>query len=215
LFGELINKAKELDKVVILIDEYDKPLVENIYASHIEEIRQVLKNFYFNIKASDKHLRFVFMTGVTKFAKVSVFSKLNNLEDITMDEKYATLYGYTHEEVECYFGDRLDAIAEKKKPSFIFKVIKQQEFDFYNEIKDEIQVIILDSFDVTNRSILPLLLQTGYLTIESGSWLMGQLYYKLNFPNFEIESAFQAYFVGSLEERSPIKVSSEIANLHR
>ena len=266
LFGELLDKSSKLGKVVILIDEYDKPLVENIYAPHIEEVRQVLENFYINIKASDEHLRFVFMTGVTKFSKVSVFSKLNNLDDITMDEKYATMYGYTQEEVEHYFGDRLDAIADKQNtdrssfrdkvrnwyngfrfhqnsttlynpvslgmflnkggefvnywfstgsPSFIFKVLKQQEFDFYNEIKDEIQGVMLDSFDVTNMSILPLLLQTGYLTIESGSLLMGQLYYKLNFPNFEIENAFQSYFVGSLEERSPIKVSSEIAKLHR
>jgi hypothetical protein len=266
LFKEMINKAKDLGKVVILIDEYDKPLVENIYATHIEEVRQVLENFYINIKASDEHLRFVFMTGVTKFSKVSVFSKLNNLDDITMDEKYATMYGYTQEEVEHYFGDRLDTLADKQNtdrstfrdkvrnwyngfrfhqnsstlynpvslgmflnrggefvnywfstgsPSFIFKVLKQQEFDFYNEIKEDIQGVMLDSFDVANMSILPLLLQTGYLTIESGSMMMGQPYYKLNFPNYEIENAFQAYFVGSLEERSPIKVSSEIAKLHR
>ena len=266
LFGELINKAKDLGKVVILIDEYDKPLVENIYAPHIEDIRQVLENFYINIKASDEHLRFVFMTGVTKFSKVSVFSKLNNLRDITMSEAFATMYGYTQDEVEHYFSDRIDALADKNKvdrieyrekiqkwyngfrfhknattvynpvslgmffneggefsnywfstgsPSFIFKVLKQQEFDFYNEIKDEIQGVMLDSFDVANMSILPLLLQTGYLTIESGSIMMGQPYYKLNFPNYEIENAFQAYFVGSLAERSPIKVTSEIAKLQR
>ena len=115
LFGELINKAKDLGKVVILIDEYDKPLVENIYAPHIEEIRQVLENFYINIKASDEYLRFVFMTGVTKFSKVSIFSKLNNLRDISMSEAFATMYGYTEEEVEHYFGDRLDALADKNK----------------------------------------------------------------------------------------------------
>ncbi len=266
LFKELIDKAKDLGKVVILIDEYDNPLVESIYAPHIEDIRQVLENFYINIKASDEHLRFVFMTGVTKFSKVSVFSKLNNLRDITMSEAFATMYGYTQEEVEHYFGDRIDALAAKNKvdqidyrekiqkwyngfrfhknadtvynpvslgmffieggefsnywfstgsPTFIFKVLKQQEFNFFNEIKDEIQGIMLDSFDVADMSILPLLLQTGYLTIESGSLLMGQPYYKLNFPNYEIESAFQAYFVSSLEERSPIKVSSEMAKLHR
>ena len=113
LFGELLDKTSKLGKVVILIDEYDKPLVENIYATHIEDIRQVLENFYINIKASDEHLRFVFMTGVTKFSKVSIFSKLNNLEDITMDGKYATMYGYTQEEVELYFGDRIDALAVK------------------------------------------------------------------------------------------------------
>jgi hypothetical protein len=266
LFGELINKAKDIGKVVILIDEYDKPLVENIYAAHIEEVRQVLENFYINIKASDEHLRFVFMTGVTKFSKVSVFSKLNNLRDITMSEAYATMYGYTQDEVEHYFGDRIDDLADKNKidrneyrqeiqkwyngfrfhknattvynpvslgmffnedgefsnywfstgsPSFIFMVIKQQEFNFYKEIKDDIQGVILDSFDVTNMGILPLLLQTGYLTIESGSMMMGKPFYKLNFPNYEIEYSFQAYFVSSLEERNPIKVTSEIAKLQR
>ncbi|MEI6139444.1 MAG: AAA family ATPase [Mariniphaga sp.] len=266
LFKELIDSAKDLGKVVILIDEYDKPLVENIYAPHVEEIRQVLENFYINIKASDEHLRFVFMTGVTKFSKVSVFSKLNNLRDITMSEAFATMYGYTQEEVEHYFADRIDALADKNKadridyrqeiqkwyngfrfhknattvynpvslgmffnedgefsnywfstgsPSFIFKVLKQQDFDFYKEIKDEIEGVILDSFDVTNMSVLPLLLQTGYLTIESGSMMMGKPFYKLNFPNYEIENSFQAYFVSSLEERNPIKVTSEIAKLQR
>ena len=266
LFGELINKAKDFGKVVILIDEYDKPLVENIYAPHVEEVRQVLENFYINIKASDEHLRFVFMTGVTKFSKVSVFSKLNNLRDITMSEPYATMYGYTQEEVEHYFGDRIDDLAAKNKvdrlefreqikkwyngfrfhedadtvynpvslglffieggrfsnywfstgsPSFIFKVIKKQAFNFYDEIKDEVPGLMLDSFDVSNMSILPLLLQTGYLTIESGMVMMGQPYYKLNFPNFEIENAFQTYFVSSLEERNLSTVSSEIWKLVR
>ena len=266
LFKELIDKAKDLGQVAILIDEYDKPLVENIYAPHIEEVRQVLENFYINIKASDEHLRFVFMTGVTKFSKVSVFSKLNNLRDITMSEAFATMYGYTQEEVEHYFGDRIDDLAVKNKvdrieyrqeiqkwyngfrfhknattvynpvslgmffnedgefsnywfstgsPSFIFKVLKQQEFNFYKEIKDDIQGVVLDSFDVTNMSILPLLLQTGYLTIESGSMMMGKPFYKLNFPNYEIENSFQSYFVSSLEERNPIKVTSEIAKLQR
>ena len=74
---------------------------------------------------------------------------------------------------------------------------------------------MLDSFDVSNMSILPLLLQTGYLTMETGSLLMGQPYYKLNFPNYEIENAFQSYFVGSLAEPNSIKISGEIAKLHR
>ena len=206
LFKELINKAKELGKVVILIDEYDKPLVENIYSPHIEEIRQVLENFYINIKASDEHLRFVFMTGVTKFSKVSVFSKLNNLRDITMSEAFATMYGYTQEEVERYFGDRIDALADKNKvdrieyrekiqkwyngfrfqknaatvynpvslgmffnesgefsnywfstgsPTFIFKVLKKQNIDFFETFNDYIPDFVLDSFDVTNMQAAP------------------------------------------------------------
>ncbi len=114
LFAELLTKAKDLGQVVVLIDEYDKPLVENIAAPHIAEIRQLLENFYINLKAYDEHLRFVFMTGVTKFSKVSVFSKLNNLRDISMSKAFATMYGYTQKEVERYFGDRINTIAKQK-----------------------------------------------------------------------------------------------------
>jgi len=264
LFGELIDKAKDLGKLVILIDEYDKPLVENIYAPHIEEIRQVLENFYINIKASDEHLRFVFMTGVTKFSKVSVFSKLNNLRDITMSEAFATMYGYTQEEVERYFGDRINALADKSKidrieyrekiqkwyngfrfhedaqtvynpvslgmffnengkftnywfstgsPSFIFKVLKKQNIDFFKTFNDYIPDFVLDSFDVTNMQAAPLLLQTGYLTIESSKTMFDRTLYKLNFPNLEIQNAFEHHLVGMLTERNQQDVSTEIVKL--
>ncbi len=264
LFAELIDKAKDLGKLVILIDEYDKPLVENIYAPHIEEIRQVLENFYINIKASDEHLRFVFMTGVTKFSKVSVFSKLNNLEDITMDARFATMYGYTQDEVEHYFGDRIDELAVKNKidpqeyritirkwyngfrfhpdaitvynpvslgmffnqggrfsnywfstgsPSFIFKVLKKQNIDFFKTIREPIPDFVLDSFDVTNMLAAPLLLQTGYLTIESAEFIFNKMMYRLNFPNMEIEVAFEHHLLGMLTERNLQDVSSEIARL--
>ena len=264
LFGELLDKASKIGKVVILIDEYDKPLVENIYAPHIEEIRQVLENFYINIKASDEHLRFVFMTGVTKFSKVSVFSKLNNLRDITMSEAFATMYGYTQEEVEQYFGDRIDALADKNKvdrieyrekiqkwyngfrfhedaqtvynpvslgmffnengkftnywfstgsPSFIFKVLKKQNIDFFKTFNDYIPDFVLDSFDVTNMQAAPLLLQTGYLTIESSKSMFDRTLYKLNFPNLEIQTAFEHHLVGMLTERNQQDVSTEIVKL--
>ena len=264
LFAELIDKAKEIDKLVILIDEYDKPLVENIYADHIEEIRQVLENFYINIKASDEHLRFVFMTGVTKFSKVSVFSKLNNLRDITMSEQFATMYGYTQEEVDHYFGDRIDELADKNKidreeyrktirkwyngfrfhedaqtvynpvslgmfineggrfknfwfstgsPTFIFRVLKKQNIDFFKTINELIPEFILDSFDVTNMLAAPLLLQTGYLTIESASFMFDKTMYQLNFPNWEIRMAFEHHLLGMLTDRNLQDVSSEIARL--
>jgi hypothetical protein len=264
LFRELINKAKDLGKVVILIDEYDKPLVENIYAPHIEEIRQVLENFYINIKASDEHLRFVFMTGVTKFSKVSVFSKLNNLLDISMSEDFATMYGYTQEEVEHYFGDRIDALADKNKvdrieyreriqkwyngfrfhedaptvynpvslgmflneggrfnnfwfstgsPSFIFKVLKRQNIDFFDTLFNPVDSLILDSFDVAKMEAAPLLLQTGYLTIDRVEMLMNERAYFLRFPNMEIETAFEKHLVSSMAERSLEAVTSEIKQL--
>jgi len=264
LFGELITKASKLGKLVILIDEYDKPLVENIYAPHIEDIRQVLENFYINIKASDEHLRFVFMTGVTKFSKVSVFSKLNNLRDITMSEQFATMYGYTQEEVEHYFGDRIDELADKNKidrheyrvtirqwyngfrfhpdaitvynpvsmgmfineggkfinlwfstgsPSFVFNVLKRQNIDFFDTIRQPVDSVTLDSFDVTNMLAAPFLLQTGYLTIDRVETLMSQPLYYLNFPNMEIETAFEKHLISSLSERNLGAVSSEIIRM--
>ena len=264
LFRELILKAKDLGKLVILIDEYDKPLVENIYAPHIEEIRQVLENFYINIKASDEHLRFVFMTGVTKFSKVSVFSKLNNLEDITMDARFATMYGYTQDEVEHYFGERIDELADKNKidrkqyretirqwyngfrfhedaitvynpvslgmfinqggrfsnfwfatgsPSFVFDVLKRQKIDFFDTIRQPVDSVTLDSFDVTNMLAAPFLLQTGYLTIDHVETLMNQPLYYLNFPNMEIETAFEKHLISSLSERNLGVVASEIIRM--
>ncbi len=104
-FERLITALSQREKVVILIDEYDKLLSSNIYNPEVEEVRDVLKGFFEVIKASYNHLRFVFITGVTKYAKLSVFSSMNNLFDITMDEPYSTMLGFTQEEVERYFSD--------------------------------------------------------------------------------------------------------------
>jgi hypothetical protein len=99
-FRELIRKASKQGKVVILIDEYDKPILDNINSPEIDLIRRLLEDFYSVIKGTEPYQRFVFMTGVSKFSKVSVFSKLNNMTDITMDSRYATMFGYTQEELE-------------------------------------------------------------------------------------------------------------------
>ena len=112
-FGELIRKLAEINRVVILIDEYDKPILDNI--SRPEErqrIKEALSGFYGIIKAHDAHLRFVLLTGVSKFSKVSIFSKLNNLEDLTMQSQYADMLGYTQEELETDLQERLDAMGE-------------------------------------------------------------------------------------------------------
>jgi len=113
-FVELIEKLSAKGRVVILIDEYDKPMIEYIEADQIEtaqEIRQVLKNFYGVIKGMDANLRFVFITGVSKFSKVSVFSDLNNLIDITLAEKYSTIMGYTEDELGRYFSSYIKRMA--------------------------------------------------------------------------------------------------------
>ncbi len=91
--------------VVLLIDEYDKPLLENLVNGKAAEIRDVLSDFYSTIKLEDSRERFVFLTGVSKFCQVSIFSKLNNLRDISMSGDYATMLGYTQEELEKNFGE--------------------------------------------------------------------------------------------------------------
>ncbi len=116
-FGQLLEKMSQKQKVVILIDEYDKPMIEYVEANEREkanQIRSVLKSFYGVIKASDPFLRFVFITGVSKFAKISVFSDLNNLLDITLVEKFATLLGYTEGEMKHYFPSYFEQMAEKR-----------------------------------------------------------------------------------------------------
>ena len=116
-FMELISSLFEKfnEKVVILIDEYDKPILDNI--TNIKtaiEIREELKNFYSVIKDCDQFLKFVFITGVTKFSKVSLFSGLNNLKDITLSPSYATICGYTQKELEEVFKDRLKKVNLKE-----------------------------------------------------------------------------------------------------
>lgn len=109
-FESLILKAREKygQKVVVLVDEYDKPILDNIdYPERAAEVREGLKNLYSVLKGQDAHLQFVFMTGVTKFSKVSLFSGLNQLKDITLDENYATICGYTQNDLETMFADHL------------------------------------------------------------------------------------------------------------
>ena len=109
-FENLIHKAYEKynQKVVILVDEYDKPILDNIENTEIAKLmREELKNFYSIIKGADEFLKFVFITGVSKFSKVSLFSGLNNINDITLDEKYSTICGYTQNDVETVFAEHL------------------------------------------------------------------------------------------------------------
>ena len=109
-FEDMIYKTYEKynEKVVILIDEYDKPILDNITNPERAKFeRDILKNFYGVIKDSDRYIRFVFITGVSKFSKLNLFSGLNNLEDITINSEYAEICGYTHRDLETVFKERL------------------------------------------------------------------------------------------------------------
>ncbi len=112
-FYELIKRAAEKfgAKSVVLVDEYEKPILDRIDDLKTASIiREKLKNFYSVLKDADPYLKFCFLTGVTKFSKVSIFSGLNNLEDITISPDFATICGYTQKEFENTFADRLEGV---------------------------------------------------------------------------------------------------------
>ncbi|OGT94855.1 MAG: hypothetical protein A2298_03820, partial [Gammaproteobacteria bacterium RIFOXYB2_FULL_38_6] len=116
-FSVLINQLRKKTgkPVAILIDEYDAPLIKNISDEpKAIQMQEVLKDFYVVMKSEDANIKFIFLTGVSKFAKVSVFSGLNNLEDLSKNPKYATLLGYTQNELEYYFADRIEQLAQKE-----------------------------------------------------------------------------------------------------
>ena len=118
-FEELIIKLSTNGQVVIIIDEYDKPIIDYMdNLTQAEKNRKILKNFYSVLKDSDKYIKLLFITGVSKFSQVSIFSDLNNLVDITVDENYSQIVGWTKEELEKYFPDYLKEVAEKYKNIF-------------------------------------------------------------------------------------------------
>ena len=107
---------KKCGAVVVLIDEYDKPILDNINdLQKANEMREVLRSFYTTLKSCDEYLRFVLLTGISKFSKAGVFSAMNNLEDISMDRRYGDIAGYTQTELEKYFNEWLEDAAEKMK----------------------------------------------------------------------------------------------------
>ena len=122
-FEELIMKLQEKyqKNVVLLVDEYDKPIiyyVEHDNMQQAETNRDILKSFYGVLKDSGQFLRFTFLTGVSKFSKVSIFSDLNQFDDLTLNPKFATICGFTHTELEHYCGQGLIDLAEKEGTSY-------------------------------------------------------------------------------------------------
>ena len=113
MFREIITALSKNQQIVILLDEYDKPILNNISSPECKQILTTLKAFYSVIKAFERKLRFAFITGVSKFCHVSLFSDLNNLTDITMDYDYAAMLGYTQEEFETYFADRIELASKQ------------------------------------------------------------------------------------------------------
>ena len=234
-------------QVVILIDEYDKPLLETVNDEALNEAnRALLKAFYEVLKQCDRYIRFAFLTGITKFSKTTLFSGVNNLIDITLEDDYAGICGFTEAELDL-FAPEIELLAEKQKssvektrarlrkeydgycfaeegehvynPYSLLKVLATSKFKYYwfesatpsylvNYLKQTnlfipdldkdltIGVNAIQDFRYNdNESIVPLLFQSGYLTIKG--YLSQANLFRLGYPNKEVRFGF-------LEELLPL-----------
>ena len=113
LEGLILRAYEQTGKqVVVLIDEYDAPLLDVAHEkTQLDDLRQIMRNFYSPLKACDKYLKFVFITGITKFSQLSIFSELNNMKNISMNPEFAAVCGISEEEIETQMSDYLDNFA--------------------------------------------------------------------------------------------------------
>ena len=245
-FAGVIERAaiKSGQRVVVLVDEYDKPLLQAINDEALQdEFRAILKAFYSVLKTQDQYIKFALLTGVTKFGKVSVFSDLNNLIDLSMDERYQTLCGITEEEIHRYFEESVRVLAknndisyedalcrlerdydgyhfvahgegvynpfsllntlsrqrfgrywfETGTPSYLVEVMKQDNYPLPDLTQEQVTGDFLNSIDSMSTNPIPLIYQSGYLTIKDYDSEFG--FYTLGFPNKEVEEGFTDYLL--------------------
>src|SRR6056297_2872712 len=149
MFEDLLEELGQKKRVIVLIDEYDKPILDHLDDHEMaEKIRTVLRTFYSTLKSSDAYLDFVFITGITKFTKVGVFSTLNNLDDISTWNEMSQMLGYTQEELERDFKPYLEKCANSMEMN------RQELFDsiknHYNGFSFDGQHFVYNPFSILN-----------------------------------------------------------------
>jgi hypothetical protein len=238
-FRELIHKLYQKynqqtlpanRKVVILVDEYDKPLIDYLDKENLHkaiENRSILKSFYSVLKDADSYIKMVFITGVSKFSQVSIFSDLNNLNDLSVQIDYNELCGISQVELERDFSKELE-VHDKVKikewyngyrwnlngktvynpfsilsffnnggdyinywystgtPTFLMKKSREEQFYQFDELSFDLND--LQNFDIESLKVIPILFQTGYLTITGRDALLNNL--TLDFPNREVKESY-------------------------
>lgn len=245
-FAGIIRRAYEQtgQRVVILVDEYDKPMLQAIGDVELQKaFRTTLKPFYGVLKSLDGCIKFALLTGVTKFGKVSVFSDLNNLNDISMNRQYVSLCGITEEELHRDMDDDIRALADAQvmsyeqtctelrtcydgyhftyntpglynpfsllntffnmafgnywfetgTPSYLVELLKRHNYDLHRMAYEETNADVLNSVDSESTNPIPVIYQSGYLTIKGYDAEFGN--YKLGFPNREVEEGFIRYLL--------------------
>ena len=203
-FRQLIAKLYEkIAPVVILIDEYDKPILDNILEKEeVQKIRALMKGFYGIIKASERFLRFTFITGVSKFTQVSIFSDLNNLTDITLNPDFATICGFTQSECEHYFAEWIDENYQKLEITKEDYLAKLKET--YNGIRfTKKEVLVYNPVSFT-RAMDECDFHHYWFETGTPTFLLKLLeekdYDVVNFENLQLESsAFSSYDIDKLK----------------
>ncbi len=245
-FMGIVRRAYEKtgERVVILVDEYDKPMLQAIGNDELQtNFRNTLKTFYSVLKTQDQYIKFGFLTGVTKFGKVSVFCDLNNLQDISMVPEYADICGISEKEIHTYFEDPVAELAaangltyeetraklkeqydgyhfecdtegmynpfsllntfnhrrfrdywfETGTPSFLVELLKKTDYQLDRLQEEEITADIINSIDSMSWNPIPVIYQSGYLTIKGYDERFGV--YRLGFPNLEVRQGFIKYLL--------------------
>ena len=245
-FAGVIRRAHEKtgERVAILIDEYDKPMLQAIGDQKRQDsFRSTLKAFYGALKSEDGHIKFALLTGVTKFGKVSVFSDLNNLEDISRDEAYYDICGISEKELIDNFSEDIQELARangqtfeqacerlktdydgyhfypdspgiynpfslfntfKKRqygsywfetgtPTYLVELLKLHKYDLYRMAHEKTTSDVLDSIDASSTNPIPVIYQSGYLTIKG--YIPEPRIYELGFPNREVEEGFLKFLL--------------------
>ena len=259
-FEGVIQRAYEQTGrgVVILVDEYDKPLLHTIGKPEQQDAyREMLRGFYGALKSMNKYIRFALLTGITKFSKISIFSDLNNLNDISRDAEYASICGLTDAEVDRDLTPYVQEFAAAKNRSFeevredlrkmydgyhfvadseglynpysvmcalskgelgsywfetgtptmLVEMLQRKQYNL-EELDEGVDSMSLDSKDGQSDDVVPLLYQSGYLSIKETSangrtcWLM--------FPNEEVRDGFFRFLLPYYAQVKGGKTASEI-----
>ena len=257
LLGGLINRAYEMTckQVVVIIDEYDAPLLDVLHEdARLDEVREVMQEFYQRLKKQEAMIKFCFITGITKFSQLSIFSTINNLTNVTMDSMFSTICGITEEELTTLMVSDIQRLAdihgvdyeemhqrlknrydgyhftknspETYNPFSLLKAFQQRELNnywfesgtptflikqmqhFHTDILSLEQLEVFSSdFDQPTENMkdaLPLLYQSGYLTIK-GYDSESELY-TLSIPNQEVR-------IGYVEGLLPVYTGLEARNV--
>ncbi|MBQ8867795.1 MAG: ATP-binding protein [Bacteroidaceae bacterium] len=240
-FAGIIRRACEQtgQRVVVLVDEYDKPLLQSIGNKEVQtELRNMLKPFYGVLKTMDECIRFALLTGVTKFGKVSVFSDLNNLMDITMDNRYSEICGISEQELHTFFKEDIEELAIRQQttvaditeklrlrydgyhfcpdtggmynpfsllntfarmkfgsywfetgtPTYLVELLRNNDYNL-EEVNGAVATEdMLSGVDTADTDPIPVIFQSGYLTIKGYDPEFG--IYTLGYPNKEVEEGF-------------------------